>query len=260
MPFSFFLPNDFFPFQEDPGEGTVNFIATQHAIGPQVQPHFKEHFAAQMQMGLAADYKKITLPATDMHSMALLYQEAINTWLDSEKVSFQTTNVRLAGKLSLKDCFVLHFFSFLCCYRCEWDNCFVLAVTGCSTSGKTVLFENPIMRNAHSFIGEVGVGRYTVGSKSLLLYSDIALEHLLKGNDGEKFKTLARTERTTCKIHSHTEEVQLPLLLLLLQQLKPPLLQLLLLPSKMPPCLGQNCFPHPWTLYLVLKKQEQWNL
>ena len=160
-----------------------------------------------MQKGLAADYKKITLPATDMHSMALLYQEAINTWLDSEKVSFQTTNVRLAGKLSLKDCFVLHFFSFLCCYRYEGDNYFVLAVTSFSTSGKTVLFENTIMRNAHSFIGEVGVGRYTVGSKSLLLYSDIALEHLLKGNDGEKFKTLARTERTTCKIHSHTEEV-----------------------------------------------------
>ena len=213
-----------------------------------------------MQKGLAADYKKITLPATDMHSMALLYQEAIKTWLDSEKVSFQTTNVPVAGKLSLKDCFVLHFFSFLCCYRCEWDNCFVLAVTGCSTNGKTVLFENPIMRNAHSFIGEVGVGRYTVGSKSLLLYSDIALEHLLKGNDGEKFKTLARTERTTCKIHSHTEEVQLPLILLLLQQLKPPLVQLLLLPSKMPSCLGQNCFPHQWTLCLVLKKQEQWNL
>ena len=167
----------------------------------------KQHFSAQMQLEVAADYAKISLPATDIHSMALLYQEAINNWLDSDKVSFGTTNSALAGTMSLKDCFVLHFFSFLCCYRCEADNCYVLAVTGCSTSGKTVLFENPIMRNAHSFVGEVGVGRYTVGSKSLLLYSDIALERLLKGNDGEKFKTLARTERTTCKIHSHTEEV-----------------------------------------------------
>ena len=166
-----------------------------------------KHFSNQLQMEVAADYAKITLPASDTHSMALLYQEAINTWLDSDKVSFQTTNLQLAGKLSLRDCFVLHFFSFLCCYRCEGDNMFVLAVTGCSTSGKTVLFENPVMRNAHSFLSEIGVGRYTVGSKSLLLYSDIALERLLKGNDSEKFKTLARTERTTCKIHSNTEEI-----------------------------------------------------
>ena len=178
-------------------------LLMSHKYGPIVT----QHFSNQMQMEVAADYATIVLPATDMHTMALLYQEAINTWLDSDKISFQTTDVQLAGKLSLKDCFVLHFFSFLCCYRCEADNCFVLAVTGCSTSGKTVLFENPIMRNAHSFVGEVGVGRYTVGSKSLLLYSDIAVEKLLKGNDGEKFKTLARTERTTCKIHSHTEEV-----------------------------------------------------
>ena len=170
-------------------------------------PILKEHIAQKMQSEVAAGYSRIVLPVESVHSMALLYQEAVNGWLDSDRVSFETSNSALAGRLEMKDCFILHYFSFLCCYRCESDNLFALAVTGCSTSGKTVLFENPTLQNAHSFVGEVGVGRYSVGAKSLLLYSDIGLERLLRGTDGEKFKTLARTERTACKIHSHTEEL-----------------------------------------------------
>ena len=84
---------------------------------------------------------------------------------------------------------------------------FSLSLTGCSTTGKTVLFENPIMGNSHSFVGETGVSRYRVGNKSLLLYSDIALERLMRGSDGEKFKTISRGEKTVCKIHSSTEEL-----------------------------------------------------
>ena len=171
-------------------------------------PILKEHLAAEEQFKVAEGYAKVTLPTSDVADMALMYQNAVNTWLDSnDKVSFATTNTIMAGQLQLKDCWILHYFAFLCCYRCEGDNLFSLAVTGCSTTRKTVLFENPIMANSHSFVGESGVSRYRVGNKSLLLYSDIALERFMKGSDCEKFKTISRSEKTVCKIHSSTEEL-----------------------------------------------------
>ena len=172
-------------------------------------PILKEHLAAEEQIKTAEGYAKVMLPQTSVANMSLMYKNAIDAWLDdaNDKISFATTNTLLAGHLRLKDCWILHYFSFLCCYRCEADNMFSLSLTGCSTTGKTVLFENPIVGNSHSFVGETGVSRYRVGNKSLLLYSDIGLERLMRGSDGEKFKTISRSEKTVCKIHSSTEEL-----------------------------------------------------
>ena len=49
-------------------------------------PILKQHLAQKMQSEVAAGYARIMLPGVSVHSMSLLYQEAVDGWLDSDRV------------------------------------------------------------------------------------------------------------------------------------------------------------------------------
>ena len=50
-------------------------------------PILKEHLSQKMQAEVSAGYAKINLPAVNQHNMAMMYQEAVDGWLDSDTVS-----------------------------------------------------------------------------------------------------------------------------------------------------------------------------
>lgn len=149
--------------------------------------------------------KKISI--TRYHSLSLInaaqphisilsqkYSRLFDAWIEDDNVSFATTNKALAGKLSLKDCFVLHLFAMATCRRIKNDQCYSLAVTGASTTGKSTLFESPLFEFGHSYNIESGVGRFCLGSKNLLIAQDIGIKILISGKDAAKFRCIARGE------------------------------------------------------------------
>ena len=164
----------------------------------------KQHLVLKEETKAAKNFGHIYLPLPDLKKMSIMYKECFNSWVDSPFVNYVAYNKLLLGALSEKDCLILHLFAFLTCYRAKGDNLYAVCISGCSTAGKTMLFENPILANGHQHVAEEGVGRWIVGKRSVLCYHDIALDRLVRGADGEKFKTICRTERSTCKIFGST--------------------------------------------------------
>lgn len=150
-------------------------------------------------------FSSICLPDQDIQTSSLNYRDCFEAWTSSPYVSYKTTNVLHLGKLSAKDCLLLHVFTFLTCYRVKGDNLFAICFSGASTVGKTTLWENPLYENAHSYVNDNGVGRWSVKKKNLLFYHDINVNALIKGKDSDKFKTISRTEVTVCKVFGKTE-------------------------------------------------------
>lgn len=139
----------------------------------------------------------------DMCDMATRYRKCFNIWVDDDvHVSFKATNKQLLGKISEKDLYILTFFSFLTCKRTKYDNMLQLGLVGCSTSGKSTLFEACLMEGSHVTTNESGVGRFQVGNKPVLMFHDVNIRTLAISKDTEKIKTIARTEPTVTKIHS----------------------------------------------------------
>lgn len=143
-------------------------------------------------------YRSLSLIEAVPSSIQLLskkYAELFDAWInDTENISFATKNRALAGSLSLKDSFILHLFAMATCRRIKNDQCYSLAVTGASTSGKSTIFESPLLEFGHSYNGESGVGRFCLGSKNLLIAQDIDLKVLILGKDASKFRCIARGE------------------------------------------------------------------
>ncbi len=164
----------------------------------------KQHLVLKEETKAAKNFSHIYLPLPDLKKMSIMYKECFNSWVDSPFVNYVAYNKLLLGALSEKDCLILHLFAFLTCYRAKGDNLYAVCISGCSTAGKTMLFENPILANGHQHVAEAGVGRWIVGKRSVLCYHDIPLDRLVRGADGEKFKTICRTERSTCKIFGST--------------------------------------------------------
>ena len=164
----------------------------------------KQHIVQKEEANASKLFSHIQLPVRDVKKMSDMYKECYSAWVDSPYVTYAAHNKTLLGGLSEKDCLLLHLFAFLTCYRAKGDNLYAVSITGASTTGKTLLFENPILANGHQHVAEAGVGRWVVGKRSVLCYHDIPLDRLVKGSDGEKFKTICRTERSTCKIFGST--------------------------------------------------------
>ena len=164
----------------------------------------KQHIVQKEEANASKLFSHIQLPVRDVKKMSDMYKECYSAWVDSPHVTYAAYNKTLLGGLSEKNCLLLHLFAFLTCYRAKGDNLYAVSITGASTTGKTLLFENPILANGHQHVAEAGVGRWVVGKRSVLCYHDIPLDRLVKGSDGEKFKTICRTERSTCKIFGST--------------------------------------------------------
>ena len=164
----------------------------------------KQHLVQKEESKAAKCLSQIKLPLQDVGKMFRMYRECFGAWVDSPFVSYVAHSKLPLGGLAEKDCFVLHLFAFLTCYRTKGDNLYALCVSGASTTGKTLIFEDPVLEIGHQHVAEAGVGRWLVGKRSVLCYHDVPLERLVKGPDGEKFKTVCRSERSTCKIFGST--------------------------------------------------------
>ena len=149
---------------------------------------------------VSASYGRIRTPKQPTACMAKMYRTAFRQWTDSPYVSYVAGNPIQLGGLSSKEAFVLHVYAFVGCFRAKADDCYALAVTGETSVGKSLVFENPFSSNAHQFLNQDGVGRWNVGRHSLVMYHDISLSVLLRPSECETFKTLARTEMSASKI------------------------------------------------------------
>jgi len=151
---------------------------------------------------VSRSFGHIRLCKTSMHSMAKMYRTAFAQWTDSPYVSYVAGNPILLGNLTPKECFVLHVYSFVGCFRAKPDDLYCLALSGETSVGKSLVFENPFSSNCHQYISSEGCGRWQTGKHSMVMYHDINLSILLKPTECEMFKTLARTEMSAAKVHS----------------------------------------------------------
>ena len=161
----------------------------------------------EQKLGLVLDknFVHVSVPNQDVKEMVTKYQDCFETWVDDwERVHFRAMNSSLLGNMSAKDAFILTFFSQCTNRRVCNDNVLQLGLVGCSSSGKSTIFESVLMQGAHVTTNEKGVGRFQVGKKPVLLFHDIPIRTLTNSPDTEKIKTIARTEATTTKIHGTT--------------------------------------------------------
>lgn len=174
-------------------------VTLSHRVQPIVQLMLEQKLANSMDKS----FLTIQTVEPNMTDMVLKYRRCFNVWVDSGScVSFKATNTELLGKVNVKDMYILTFFAFLTCKRTKYDNCLQLGLVGCSTSGKSTLFEACLMEGSHVTTNETGVGRFQVGNKPVLMFHDISIRTLAMSKDTEKIKTIARTEPTVTKIHS----------------------------------------------------------
>lgn len=157
-------------------------------------------------------YGRLKPKKIDTREMVLLYTKYFDQWIDNKYVTFRTGKPPLLGQIDIKDVWILTFFAFLTNRRVENDNMLMLGLVGVSSSGKTTIFESVLMEDAHVATSEYGVGRYSVGKKTLLLFHDIDVRILVVGKEVDKIKAIARTETAIAKVHSGT--VTLPSLFL----------------------------------------------
>jgi len=176
-------------------------VTLSHKTSPLVQIMLEQKIKAIIDESFA----KVAPQVQDVKAMTNNYTSCFNEWIDCEShVSFQTPNTSLLGKVSMKDAWILTFFAFCTCQRTKNDNILMLGLVGCSTSGKSTLFESILMEGSHVTTNERGVGRFTTDNKPVLLFHDIDIRTLVVGPDVEKIKAIARTETAIAKIHSGT--------------------------------------------------------
>lgn len=176
-----------------------------HKLEPLVQIMLDQKLTTKMNSSFA----EIDTLSMTTREMALRYRRCFNAWIDADDcVSFEATNQRLLGNIKVKDMFILTFFIFCTCRRVKNDNLLQLGVVGCSTSGKSTLFESCLMEGSHVTTSEQGVGRFQVGNKPILMFHDVHIRMLAASKDTEKIKTIARTEPTVTKIHSTVYTLQ----------------------------------------------------
>lgn len=173
-------------------------------LSHRVDPILKLLLEQKVAQTMSSSFVTIDAAASEtLQDMVERYKKCFNTWIDADQhVTFKATNTRLLGKVSAKDMFILTFFAFCTCKRTKNDNLLMLGLVGCSTSGKSTLFEACLMQGSHISTTEQGCGRFQVGEKPILLFHDIDIRTLAVSKDTEKIKTIARTEPTVSKVHS----------------------------------------------------------
>ena len=164
----------------------------------------KQYITRQFQLNSAKRFVTISVPPQDVCDYAKRYKLLMKTFFDDsdDVVSFKTTNKTLAGTMSLKDLFLLHFFAFATCNRVKHDLAFALAVTGASSVGKSLAFENPLLSSSYNYCSQIGAGRFKCDNVNLVLCHDVSLSVLVSSSDGELFRCLARGEIVKSKVHS----------------------------------------------------------
>jgi len=132
------------------------------------------------------------------------YRVCFTTWIDSDKILFNTGMEKLLGKLSLKNYFILQFFVFGTNTRVRGDHCLQLGIVGKSSVGKSTLFESPLSEISHYYVSDKGTGRFKIEEKTILFFHDIDVRTMVFSRDKDLIKTLARSEASQAKVHSST--------------------------------------------------------
>ena len=144
----------------------------------------------------------------DENLWASNYNRCLNTFLDnSDCVSIQAGNKQALKNINPKDAVVLILWAMNTNRRFQGDNMLSLIVSGKTSCGKRVLFENVLQEVCHNLTGDSGVGRFLLNGKSSVLLHDCDLECLVRGKDVDKFKAIARTESFQTKVHSKTNVI-----------------------------------------------------
>lgn len=180
-------------------------VTLAHRVQPLVQLMLEQKLASCMDKS----FLTVHVPEPALEEMTNKYKRCFNTWIDAtHHVSFKATNTKLLGSVAVKDMYILTYYVFLTCKRTKDDNILQLGMVGCSTAGKSTLFEACLMEGSHVTTNEAGVGRFQVGNKPLLMFHDISIRTLVCSKDTEKIKTIARTEPTVVKVHSNVLTLQ----------------------------------------------------
>ena len=165
---------------------------------------FKEYLSRQQRQQFIQSYAQVPKNMITKTNLCQMYAACFKQWIHSEHVSFSTSNVTALGGLSAKDAFIFHLFGMATCRRVKGDDAFALSVVGKSSVGKTRMIEHVLQQASFTYASEPGCGRFNVQDRPILLYRDIDIEKLYKGQDASKFRTICRSEMTSVKIHSST--------------------------------------------------------
>jgi hypothetical protein len=165
-----------------------------------------KQFLSQKQQQVFSDlYLRIprVIQGSTELNISVVYSKCLLNWLDSPFVSIASPNKVMQKNLLPKDLYLLTFYSMACVKRVKFDECFSLAVTGRSSTGKTRCIESVLQEAAFTFNSEKGVGRYNgCKHRPIMMYHDVDISVLYKGTDGQIFRSLSRTESTNVKVHS----------------------------------------------------------
>jgi len=185
-------------------ENATKFILTESPLTWQRTNNMMQK-QVKHKLDTELDDMLVRVPHTRQSLLELVnnYKILFVTFMSFPKLSFQTGDPGSMGKISPRDYWVLQYFAINTCRRNKGDKCLQLGLVGCTSIGKSTLFEAPLAGTCHQYLGEHGVGRFCIGNKSILFFHDIEVEkHLVSGVDKDIVKTLARGESTKSKVHS----------------------------------------------------------
>lgn len=169
-----------------------------HRLNPYVQILLQRKMQNAIQ-GQLFQIQSITEPVDVMVGK---YLKCFDTWIDSEKISFNTNNISSLQQLSMKDYFILQFFTMGTCTRKRGDNCLMIGITGKSSVGKSTLFEAQLAEILHIYVNDRGTGRFKEDIKTILFFHDMDVKTSMYSKDRGVIKTICRSEPTVVKVHS----------------------------------------------------------
>ena len=172
-------------------------------------PLLKQYVANKEQKILNEKFAVIKSKKSTLEEMALKYRHCFNTWVNAkEDVHIKVRDGKeQLGKLNVIHVFTLIFYSIITNRRQTGDNLLQLIISGLTSCGKSMLFENPLLEVAHMVTTEKGVSRFNFDSKSTMLLHDISLINLVRSSDCDRLKAICRGEPVPTKTHGNVQTV-----------------------------------------------------
>jgi len=171
-------------------------------------PLLKQYVANKEQKILNDKFAVIKTKKSSMAEMAEKYRNCFLTWVNAtEDVHIKVRDKEQLGAVNVIHAFTLIFYSTITNRRQTGDNVLQLVVSGLTSCGKSMLFENPLLEVAHMVTTEKGVSRFNFDSKSTMLLHDISLSNLVKSSDCDRLKAICRGEPVPTKTHGNVQTV-----------------------------------------------------
>jgi hypothetical protein len=172
-------------------------------------PLLKQYVANKEQKLLNEKFAVIKSKKSSLNDMAEKYKHCFNTWVnakDDVHIKVRDGKEQL-GNLNVIHAFTLIFYSIITNRRQTGDNLLQLIISGLTSCGKSMLFENPLLEVAHMVTTEKGVSRFNFDAKSTMLLHDISLINLVKSSDCDRLKAICRGEPVPTKTHGSVQTV-----------------------------------------------------